>query len=197
MELIQAAVDTMAVHGFERLTMARVAKAAKVSPAELRDYFHDRKDLLAETLRTLALKYEGCWRDKVHRAAAPIEKLKAMIEADFDPMVFNRAGGTVWYGFWREAQWRPECRQICLRLSNAYFEQARAIVQEIADQGRHRNMDVPGLTRAFNAMIDGLWMDYLINPESCTQETANRTCHAFLAVAFPLEYAESKLSSAA
>jgi TetR/AcrR family transcriptional regulator, transcriptional repressor of bet genes len=133
----------------------------------------------------------------VHRAAAPIEKLKAMIEADFDPMVSNRSGGIVWYGFWREAQWRPDCQQICLNLSNAYFEQARAIIQQIADQGRHRNMDVPGLTRAFNAMIDGLWMDHLINPESCTQEVANSTCHAFLAVAFPLEYAASNLSSAA
>jgi len=82
-------------------------------------------------------------------------------------------------------------------LFRAYFEQARAIIQQIADQGRHRDMDVPGLTRAFNAMIDGLWMDHLINPESCTQVVANRTCHAFLAVAFPLEYAASNLSSAA
>jgi len=196
-ELILAAVSTIAEHGFDRLTMARVAKAAKVSPAELREYFRDKKELLAETLRALALKYEGIWRDKVHRAAAPIEKLKAMIEADFDPMVSNRSGGIVWYGFWREAQWRPECQQICLNLSNAYFEQARAIIQQIADQGRHRSMDVPGLTRGFNAMIDGLWLDHLINPESCTQEVANRTCHAFLAVAFPLEYAASNLSSAA
>jgi TetR/AcrR family transcriptional repressor of bet genes len=196
-EIIQATVLTIAEHGFERMTLARVAKAAKATPEEMRSYFRDKKELLAETLRALALKYEVRWRDKVHRAAAPIEKLKAMIEADFDPMVSHRSDGIVWYGFWREAQWRPECRQICERLSNAYFEQGRAIIQQIADQGRHHNMDVPSLTRAFNAMIDGLWLDHLANPEACTPEVANRTCHAFLAAAFPLEYAASNLSSAA
>jgi TetR/AcrR family transcriptional repressor of bet genes len=196
-ELILVTISVIGEYGFERTTMGRVAKAANATPAEMRLYFRDKKDLLAETLRSLVLKYEGCWREKVHRAAAPIEKLKAMVEADFDPMVTNRPGAIVWYGFWREAQWRPECRQICERLSNAYFEQARAIIQQIADQGRDRKMDVTGLTRAFNAMIDGLWLDHLVNPEACTQEVAHRTCHAFLAVAFPLEYAASNLSSAA
>jgi len=196
-ELILVAINVIGEHGFERTTLARVGKAANASPAEMREYFRDQKEMLAETLRSLVLKYEGCWREKVDRAAAPIEKLEAMVEADFDPMVTNRPGAIVWYGFWREAQWRPECRQICERLSNAYFEQARAIIQQIADQGRHRKMDVPSLTRAFNAMIDGLWLDHLVNPEACTQEVAHRTCHAFLAVAFPLEYSASNLSSAA
>ena len=46
-ELILAAVSTIAEHGFDRLTMARVAKTAKASPAELRKYFRDKKELLA------------------------------------------------------------------------------------------------------------------------------------------------------
>ena len=149
-ELILAAVSTIAEHGFDRLTMARVAKTAKASPAELREYFRDKRELLAETLRALALKYETRWRDKVHRAAAPIEKLKAMVEADFDPMVSHRSDGIVWYGFWREAQWRPDCQQICLNLSNAYFEQARAIIQQIADQAAVGRIG-PGVVRASDA----------------------------------------------
>jgi AcrR family transcriptional regulator len=94
-ELILATISVIGEHGFERTTLARVAKAANASPAEMHHYFHDKKDLLAETLRSLVLKYEGCWREKVNRAAAPIEKLKAMVEADFDPMVTNRPGAIV------------------------------------------------------------------------------------------------------
>src|SRR5262245_34503292 len=88
-ELILVAVQLIAEHGFEWLSLARLAKAANATPAELRELFHDKKGLLAETLRALALKYEGNWRDQVQRAAAPIEKLKAMIAADFDPMIAN------------------------------------------------------------------------------------------------------------
>ncbi len=41
-ELILAAVSTIGEYGFDRLTMARVAKTAKVSPAELREHFRDK-----------------------------------------------------------------------------------------------------------------------------------------------------------
>src|SRR5690606_19952757 len=152
-------------------------------------YFRSKEELLVETLRYMAQGYETFWKAAVAKAGpAPADKLDAMIEADFRPVAASRKHVTVWYAFWGEARWRPEYLKLCIELSDSYFDQTRALCREIIAAGGYDDVDADAVARGLNAMIDGLWLDILINPESVDREEAKRTCRVFLARFFPNEF---------
>jgi TetR/AcrR family transcriptional regulator, transcriptional repressor of bet genes len=197
-QLLEATISSIAYNGFAKTTLNGVAKAAKLPPSLLRFYFRNKKELLVETLRHMALEYEASWRERVYRQTTPVARLDAMVDADFDPIMADRDGAIVWYGFWRESQWRPELLHICEKLSNAYYEQTWTAMRQIAEEGGHRDIDPAELAHAFNALINGLWIEILTNPKACDVELAKRACRSFLARAFPKEFGAAKaLSSAA
>jgi TetR/AcrR family transcriptional regulator, transcriptional repressor of bet genes len=198
LRLIEATISSIAYHGFVKTTRAGVAKAANLPLDLVYSYFPSKKELLVETLRHMALVYEASWLEKVRQATTPFGRLNAMVEADFDPMISDREGAIVWYGFWRESSWHPEFLHVCEKLSSAYFEQAWFAMRQIVEEGGYHDIDAVELAHAFNAMINGLWMEILINPKGCDVELARRACRGFLARAFPKESAAATaLSSAA
>lgn len=188
-QLIEATLASIARHGFAETTLAHVAKRAKLSQGIVNFYFKTKEDLLAATLRHMVEDYDAHWRAAARKAGpSPAAQLLAMIDADFDATVASRKKVTVWYAFWGEARWRPQYLRLCEELSDAYFGQTRALCQRIADAGGYRGVDADLVARGLNAMIDGLWLDILVNPQGIDRETAKRTCRAFLAASFPQDF---------
>jgi len=198
LQILEATILSIARRGFEKTTCAGVAKELNLSFDLVSHYFPSKKILLTETLRHMALEYEASWRQKVYRHSTPAARLDAMIDADFDIIMSDRDGAIVWYGFWCEAQWRPELLHICEKLSNAYYEQAWTAMRQLVEEGGYRDMDPAELAHALNAMINGLWLEILVNPNGCDVDLARRAARSFLARAFPKEFGAAKaLSSAA
>lgn len=188
-QLIEATIASIAKRGFAETTLAHVADGAKLSRGIVNFYFRSKEELLVETLRYMAQEYEAFWKAAVARAGpAPADKLDAMIEADFHPTAVSRKHVTVWYAFWGEARWRPEYLKLCTELSDTYFAQTRELCQAIIDAGGYSDVDADAVARGLNAMIDGLWLDILINPASVDRAEAKRTCRVFLARFFPNEF---------
>lgn len=198
-QLIEATIDSIARRGFAETTLAHVADAAKLSRGIVNFYFKSKEVLLAETLRHMAQEYEAFWTAAVDRAGpAPAAQLDAMIEADFHPAIASRKKVTVWYAFWGEARWRPEYLRICRELSERYFEQTRDVCRQVIETGGYTDIDAAAIARGLNSMIDGLWLDMLINPDSIDRAEAKRTCRVFLSGFFPAEFADrAKAASAA
>jgi TetR/AcrR family transcriptional repressor of bet genes len=198
LQILEATIQSLARCGFDKTTLAGVAKALNLSLDLVCHYFPNKRILLVETLRHMALEYEASWRQKVYRHATPAARLDAMIDADFDLIMSDRDGAIVWYGFWCEGQWRPELLHVCEKLSNAYYEQAWTAIRQLVEEGGYCDMDPAELAHAFNAMINGLWLEILVNPKACDVDLARRAARSFLACAFPKECGRTKaLSSAA
>jgi TetR/AcrR family transcriptional repressor of bet genes len=189
-QLIEATIASIAKRGFAETTLAHVADGAKLSRGIVNFYFRSKDELLVETLRHMAAEYEAHWTAALARAGSdPAVRLLAMVDADFDPAISSRRKVTVWYAFWGESCWRPEFLRICSRLSDAYFAQTRAVCQELVTAGGDAGRDAAVIARGLNAMIDGLWLDMLINPGATDRAAARRICLAYLAGAFPHAFA--------
>jgi TetR/AcrR family transcriptional repressor of bet genes len=185
-QLIEATIASIARRGFAETTLADVADAAKLSRGIVNFYFRSKDELLVETLRHLAAEYEAFWTGALEQAGPdPAAKLLAMIEADFDPVITSRKNVTVWYAFWGESRWRPEFLRICSRLSQSYYEHTREMCRQLAVAGGYDQTDPGAVARGLNAMIDGLWLDLLINPSALDRAEAKRVCRVYLAAAFP------------
>ncbi len=188
-QLLEATIDTVARRGFTDLTLADVADTAKLSRGIVNFYFHSKEELLAETLRYLTAEYEKSWREAVTRAGNdPSAKLRMLVEGDFAPQTAGRKHVSVWYAFWGEARWRPEYLRICQEVAAQYRKETRGLVEEIVARGNYHNVDADLVARGLNALIDGLWLDLLIEPKDIDRNLAKRCCYYFLAAHFPAEF---------
>jgi TetR/AcrR family transcriptional repressor of bet genes len=188
-QLIEATIDSIAKRGFAKTTLADVAREAKLSQGIVNFYFKSKKALLIATLRHMVDEYEAFAAAAMRRAGpSPAVRLDTWIDTDFDPAIASRKKVTVWYAFWGETRWRPDFLRLCTRWSESYQAQARALIQEVIDAGGYTNRDAAAIARGLNAMIDGLWLDMLINPRSCSQDEAKRACRNYLAQLFPREF---------
>jgi TetR/AcrR family transcriptional repressor of bet genes len=192
-QLIEATIDSIARYGFARTTLADVARRAKVSQGIVSFYFRSKQELLLATLRHMVREYEAYSDGAVRRAGpSPAARLDAMVAADFDPAVASRKHVTVWYAFWGETRWRQDFLDLCTRWAGEYQERTRAMVQQVIDAGGYAGLDAAAIARGLNAMIDGLWLNILLDPKACDRKEALRTCRTYLAQIFPAEFGRQR-----
>jgi TetR/AcrR family transcriptional regulator, transcriptional repressor of bet genes len=198
-QLIEATIDSIARYGFARTTLADVARQAKLSQGIVSFYFASKQDLLLATLRHMIAEYEAFSDAAVRRAGpSPAARLDAMVAADFGPAVAGRRQVTVWYAFWGETRWRKDFLRLCAHRAAIYQERTCEMVQQVIDAGGYRDLDAAAIARGLNAMIDGLWLNILLDPKSCDRKEAIRACRAYLAQSFPREFGrQPRVASAA
>lgn len=197
-QLMEATIDCISARGFAELTLADVAKAAGLSVGIVNFYFRSKDVLLIETLRHLVAEYIQQTNENI-RSAGPsaVAQVEAMIESDFHRTVANRRKVTVWYAFWGETRWRPEFLRICQQHSDSFHEETRAVFIRLIAEGGYANVDADLVARGFDAMIDGLWLDMLINPKAVDREAAKQVVRTYLAGIFPNEFGRQSTGGAA
>ncbi len=188
-QLIEATISCISRKGFARTTLAHVAKEAGLSQGIVSFYFKSKEGLLLETFAHLAAEYEAVWKDAVKRTDAdPVAALDAIIEIDLGPEVCNRRKVSVWTAFWAESLGRPKYRKLCQELVAAYKDQTREMCRQIADNGGYENVHVDNVSQGLNAMIDGYWVNLVIDPKSFNRAHAKESCRNYLAGVFPAEF---------
>ena len=104
-QLLDATRRSIVNNGLRRTTLATVAAEAGLSPGVAVFYFKTKSGLLTKALRDLYATYERNWNRLLAAAGDhPIEKLVALIDAEFDPKVCNNESISVWFAFWGEKE---------------------------------------------------------------------------------------------
>jgi TetR/AcrR family transcriptional regulator, transcriptional repressor of bet genes len=188
-QLMEATIDCIAARGFADLTLADVAKTAGLSVGIVNFYFKSKDVLLIETLRHLVADYIQQTTENIRTAGtSAAAQVEAMIDSDFHRTVANRKRVTVWYAFWGETRWRPEFLKICQQLSDSFHEETREIFAKLVTDGAYTDIDADLVARGFDAMIDGLWLDMLINPKAVDRDAAKQVVRTYLRGLFPREF---------
>ncbi|MDH3689947.1 MAG: transcriptional regulator BetI [Gammaproteobacteria bacterium] len=185
-QLIKSTIDSIAKRGFAETTLAKVAEGAGLSQGIVNLHFRSKEILLVETLRHLAEEYKSAWTDALEQAGAdPAVRLKALIDLDFDPRVCNRKKIAVWCAFWGEAKSRPTYLKLCEDLDREYVDVVRDLAQQLITDGGYDKIDVDIVANGITALVDGLWLNLLLQPQQFKRADARRTCLNYLAALFP------------
>lgn len=196
-QLIESTIESIAKRGFAETTMADVAEGAGLSRGIVNFHFVSKEMLLNETLHHLAQEYREVWRKALDRAGpAPVDRLMALVAADFDTKVCNKKKVAVWYAFWGEARSRPYYREICAGFDREHHVALRDACQELIDQGDHHGPTADQIATATAATTDGLWQNLLIHPQSFDREEAKQNVYAILAAIFPRQLALRRVTAA-
>lgn len=192
-QLIEATIDGIARKGFTDLKIADVAAEAGLSVGIVNFYFKSKDALLIATLKHLVEDYEQHVAQNLARAGkSAATQIDAMIEADFARNHANRKYVTVWYAFWGETRWRPEFSKLCADLSTSFQQSMTRSIERLIEEGGYQGIDAGLVARGFNAMIDGLWLDMLINPKQTDRDTAKASVRIYLAALFPKEFGQQR-----
>jgi TetR/AcrR family transcriptional regulator, transcriptional repressor of bet genes len=196
-QLMEATIDCIAARGFADLTLADVARAAGLSVGIVNFYFRSKDVLLIETLRHLVADYVQQTNENIRSAGTTAAaQIDAMIESDFHRTIANRKRVTVWYAFWGETRWRPEFLKICQQLSDSFHEETKAAFARLIAEGGYSDIDPDLVARGFDAMIDGLWLDMLINPKAVERDAAKQVVRTYLAGIFPNDFGRQSTGGA-
>jgi len=187
-QLIESTIEVIYRDGLSRLTLAKVARQAGLSTSIVNFYFKTKEQLLLETLQTVSQEYEAAVGKVFESSPDPVETLKALVDAMLDPELCTPARAAVWYAFMGESQaradysWAVRVRELAIRqriegLFTALFSEAGAS----ASQGSHA---VP-LARAFDALIDSIWEQSVMEPDTLDLDHARKICLDYLASVLP------------
>lgn len=191
-QLIESTIAVLARKGYAALTVADVAKEAGLSAGIVIFHFNSKDELLADALTFLAAEYRSHWEERVNGAGpSPAGRLRALLLADLDPMVYTRQRLAAWIAFWGETQGRPVYDQICAGLDAERQAATESLCRELDAEGGY-GLDCHLVMQSLESLGDGLWLR-LATEETrghshLSAEDAHKIIMAALAAFFPRHF---------
>lgn len=156
-QLIEATIVVLAAKGYAALTLGDVSRVAGLSVGIVDFHFGGKQELLAETLRTLAVEYRGNWQRAMADAGPDTAaRLAAMQLSDFDPRNYSVERLAAWIAFWGESQGRPVYDAICAEFDTHRLATTTELCAALISEGGY-DRDAGLAARVLEALGDGLW----------------------------------------
>jgi TetR/AcrR family transcriptional repressor of bet genes len=188
LQLIEATIDAIADGGLADLTLARITERADVSRGLVNFHFDSKQQLLVATLEFLTDEYRASWQKAIAKAgAAPAAQLTAIVRNDFHPAICNRKKVAVWFAFRGESKARPTYLEVCTRADNEFERTVHGLLAELARDGGAL-IDPRLVAAGLQSMIEGLWIDCLMYPQTFKRDEAMATVFQYLACALPRHF---------
>lgn len=187
-QLIEATIETIATRGFARTTLTGVARTAGLSHGLVLFHFASKEKLLEETLVFLAEEYRQNWTAALEAAGTdPAGRLRAMIEADFNPAICTPGRLSAWCAYWGEAQTRPIYQEQCGSNDAEYNRTLEALCEEMmAAHGYTGN--AARIARVLRVTTEGVWLDMMTMHAPYTRDEARATVMTCAAAFFPRHF---------
>jgi AcrR family transcriptional regulator len=187
-KLIDAAIEAIARHGFSGLSVSRLVEYSGLARGMVNLHFHRKDKLLHEVLKHLADAYRASWQAAlVGVGDDPAARLLALVEHDVKREGHDDRALIAWLAFRQEAITNPHYRPLCDTREAAFFGTVKSLCAALVKQGRYPiKPEVAALGITF--LLEGLWLDWALDPERYRVKTGRAVCLAHLAAIFPKHF---------
>lgn len=179
-QIVEAAIRCLAKGGVGAFTVSEICAEAGISHGLINHYFPSKEDLLITTYHAVADQLGQATRQALGRMARePEDKLTAIVETSFSPHIFNETNLAVWLALWGQVRNHPGLRATHNEIYAGY---RRAIARQIEALAAKRGLrvDAPALALSIAALIDGLWLEWCLDPTVFEPAAAKATCYRLL-----------------
>jgi len=174
--LIQATMRSIAKYGYAGTTIGRICAEAQVSRGLINHHFGTKEELIRQSYQELCAEWAFQTRDVLLESQRdPEEKLRAMIRVSFGPTVFRQDHLGIWVGFWSIIGKSPSLK----KLNRELYKQDRATYQKAFDEiavRRGKTVNSRRAAIALGALMDGLWLEWCLDPKGFSPEDAEAAC---------------------
>ncbi|MER8684875.1 TetR family transcriptional regulator C-terminal domain-containing protein [Mesorhizobium sp. M1405] len=191
--MLEAALSVVARRGLSAITVNDIADEAGCSYGLIAFHFKTKERLIFAVLDLLASNYEKIWLGAAASASAsPAEKLRHLVEADFDARVAKTKHLAVWMAFWEEAPHVPAYKKRCSELKHRSLDRMMTLVSELAAE-RKVAVDAKAIARGLYAINEGCWVFSHVTGENSPEmpKRSRQLCLTYLAAFFPSDFGET------
>lgn len=169
--LVRAALRCLVAEGHAGISVRRIAKEANVAIGLINHYFGSIDALVAQAYETLASEVNESLRACLEAAGDdPEARLDAFLTAYFSPVALNPDLLSPWVVFWSLVRHSPQVSEAHER---TYGYTLRMLEVLLSDLARKEGFAIakPRLAAiGFSAMLDGLWLEWCLNPANISVE---------------------------
>ncbi len=187
-KLIDAAIEAIARHGFSGLSVSRLTEYSGLARGMVNLHFHRKDKLLHEVLKHLADAYRTSWQAALARADNdPAARLLALVEHDVKREGHDDRALIAWLAFRQEAITNPHYRPLCDTREAAFFGTVKSLCAALIKEGGYSiKPEIAALGITF--LLEGLWLDWALDPDRYRVNTGRAVCLAHLAAIFPKHF---------
>ena len=188
LKLISSTIKNLSKKGINELTMQDVSQGAGLSQGIVNFHFKSKELLLIETLRFISNEYLHSFQKIISKTENdPRKKIIGIIENDFSKKICSREKIAVWFTFFSEMKYKPAYHQICKERDLYYQSITENIFVELIKKEKN-NLSKKNISRGFQALIMGLWLDQLEDPDTFNRIQAKKICFQFIKSNFPKQF---------
>lgn len=165
-QLVEVAIETIANEGFVNTTLADIARRADISKGVISYHFDNKDELINEVIHALLRESYEYIRPRVDAVIVAPDKLTAYVRASFEYMALYRERAVAQVDLWGSF--------VSAEAKNDFnataYDPCRRFIVTILRQGQEsgslRAVPVIALASMVQAMIDGLMMQWVFDPEA-------------------------------
>ena len=194
LELIEATIECLKRYGHEGLSIRTISAQAGVSVGLINHHFPNKDQLIAAAYRHFNDELVAGLKAAVERAdASPRAQLRAFLKASFSPPNLDPNVLAVWVVFWgmyrhsalirrvQRESYRRYVRLLYAMLS-ARLPRSAAARAPRARRGAMR-LDLRLAAIGLTALLDGLWLEWCLEPRAFRTAEAIALCEAWVETA--------------
>ncbi len=182
-ELVEATIECLKRHGHEGLSMRAIATQAGVSLGLINHHFPNKDELVAAAYRHFNSELVDGLKAAVQKApASPRARMRAFFRASFSRPNLDPEALAVWVVFWGMYRHSPLIQGVHRESYQGYVQLLRDMLTElVADAGpRAAPVDLRLAAIGLTALLDGLWLEWCLEPASFRPAEAVALCEAWV-----------------
>ena len=170
--LVEAAVASLAARGVAAASVRDVAVRAGVSPGLIGHHFGGFGALLVEAYRHVVARVDVSIEAALAEAGDdPDRRLRAFLEASFQPSIVDHDLLSAWLGFWGLVRSDPAAATVHAETYGAYRARIERLLSAVA-VARGAEIDARAGAIGLSAMLDGMWLELCLDPATFTAAEA-------------------------
>jgi TetR/AcrR family transcriptional repressor of bet genes len=188
LKLISSAIKSISEKGIKETTMSDVSQGAGLSQGIVNFHFKSKELLLIETLKFISNEYLQSFQNCLKKSGLdPCKQIIAIINNDFSKKICSRDKIALWFTFFSEVKFKPAYHQICKQRDLYYQKMTENIFRELIKLEKSK-ISLTNVSNGLQALVMGLWLDQLVDPDTFKRKTAKEICLNFIKSNFPKQF---------
>jgi TetR/AcrR family transcriptional repressor of bet genes len=179
--LIEATIECLKRYGHDGLSIRRISAQAEVSIGLINHHFPTKDALVAEAYRYFNSELVGYLRQAVaETAGSPREQLRAFFNASFSPPNLDSDVLAVWVVFWGLYRHSKDIQRVQSETYQGYIDLLRGMLADLEKVTGKLRFNLRLAAIGLTALIDGLWLEWCLDPEHFEPHEAVELCEAWV-----------------
>lgn len=179
--LIEATLACLKRHGFQGASIRKICAEAGVSVGLINHHYSGKDELVAEAYLTVTGRVMQLLREAIAEAAPDARaRLSAFFRASFCAELLDPQLLDAWLAFWGAVKTAEEINKAHDHSYGEYRALLAQALNELAQEQEWADFDAELAAIALSALLDGLWLESGLNPNTFTPEQGVQICEAWV-----------------